>query len=127
MVNHLETIQTDGDGARTGRLSMSGPTEHDNILQHLARLDARLRRLRQVASFSFIGAARSGGGSGVMGDGGNSTCSVLLGHRRALLLLRGLLGFGAGSCLYWTVRALPRLQFCKLALHDGEAIEGAND
>ncbi len=73
--------------------------------------------LRQVASFAWISAMHTrhgGGGSGGglqrvesgggLGGGGGSNDGGLWGNRRWLLLLRGLLGFGAGSCLYWTVR-----------------------
>lgn len=51
------------------------------------------------------GLNRFGSGSGGLHSGGGQSSS-LWGNRRGLLVLRGLLGFGAGSTLYWTVRLL---------------------
>ena len=84
----------------------------------------------KVASIAWISAVH-GGGSGGGGSGSSSSSGVsggasgggllhasgssqrgsgsLLGNRRGLLLLRGVLGFGAGSTLYWTVGSYGRL------------------
>jgi hypothetical protein len=68
----------------------------------------------KVASIAWISAVHGSGGSSGSGSGGGGGGLVpassgsqtgsgsLLGNRRGLLLLRGLLGFGAGSSLYWT-------------------------
>jgi hypothetical protein len=75
-----------------------------------AALDKLLTMRRKVASIAWISAVHSsssGGGGGLVhvssGSQRGSASASLLGNRRGLLLLRGVLGFGAGSTLYWTV------------------------
>lgn len=85
---------------------------------------------RKVASIAWISAVHrihsssSGGGGSALSrlgnsNGGGSLRSVsgsqhssLWGNRRGLLVLRGLLGFGAGSTLYWTVRSSLLQDIC---------------
>ena len=85
---------------------------------------------RKVASIAWISAVHGGGGSSSSSSGGNGGggggllhpsggshrgSGSLLGNRRVLLLLRGVLGFGAGSTLYWTVGSCVRSMTCNCA------------